>query len=122
MQRSLIPVSALLALSLTGCGLLFMHGPPPGYEHLTTFSCTTNPTAALADFAGATLGMVNAVVMSTHLNEDPYFVEDDDAIRLGATIVWSAFLATSGTIGLERASKCRTAQRALAARLETAKQ
>jgi uncharacterized protein YjdB len=123
MQRRAVPLVVCLSLTLSGCGLLFMHGPPPGHEHLTAFSCTTNTTAAVADFVGATLSVVNAVALTQELTDDSYYVEEDDlGIRLGASIAWSAFLATSGFIGLERASKCRDAQRALATRLEAVKQ
>jgi hypothetical protein len=51
MTRSAVAFGPLvpLILATTGCSLLFVHGPPDGYQEMESFSCTESRVLPILD-------------------------------------------------------------------------
>ena len=84
-----------LATTLSGCSLVFVTGPPEpvaGVPLPAGSNCTTNAIFPVADFIGATLGLLAAV--------------RPDGVD-GGWVVVAAFLGQSGVTGVSRVRRCR---------------
>jgi hypothetical protein len=112
-------VSSTLAILILGfapfvcgaCGLLFTHGPPPGHERLTSFTCTESATGPILDIVWGSLNFIGALAIAG--NPDQYN-NPDQATASG--LVWAAVSAISAGVGFDRVHKCLAAKRQLAER------
>lgn len=99
MFRRVLLILALV-LSVSGCSLLFVDGPPqvrPGAEAPTTSSCTAEMTLPILDLVfGALNGLGGAVLLA---GGDETMTEEESN-QLGVWgLVWGGVLLVSGTSG-----------------------
>lgn len=113
-------LTAALVLALaggaSGCGWLFVEGPPIGYQNMDYFPCTESKGLAHLDIAMAGLQALN--ILYTASLED-YEVYDNFGTESRGGIIavqagFGALWALSGTSGYRKVNQCR------AARLEAA--
>jgi len=108
--RSRLAILAFLGLFATtasGCGFFFTHGPPAGYQQMSSFSCSQTVTGPVLDLIGFTWFTINMEVNARNGN-------------VAATAIDGALTVALTVSALEGASKirnCRTAQAQLASRL-----
>lgn len=111
-----------LALSSTGCSLVFVHGPPSGHESMPAFACTESTVLPVLDAVGTAGSLVAA---ATARDDDPdedrgYLVPVLSAQQnVAANLGLAAALGVSAWVGFRRVAACREAQEALRARLGT---
>lgn len=103
MTRSFIVT--VLALTLSGCGLAFTHGPPRDFKRLDSFECTTSdlgPTLDLAAAAGIiTLGALFAAIASDGGGQPE--------LALAGAAFPAAVWVGSGVAGFRKTRRCREA-------------
>ena len=115
--RFLLPGLALLILSSTGCGWLFVQGPPAVAPANTAYiPCTDSKALAHLDIAMAGLQVVNMLVVASMSDQD-YFDAFEDTpkgtiygIQAGFGTLW----ALSARSGYAKVDACRTARMAAA--------
>jgi hypothetical protein len=116
---------ALLASALplvTGCGLLFVNGPPDNHRDLTSFDCTESRVAPALDLIIAGSSFLDSGADGESSAPDPgyygtpytsAYAPSDNTGNILSAIFWGA----SGAVGLSRVSACREAKRELQERL-----
>lgn len=107
MFRRVLFIPALV-LSVSGCSLLFVDGPPqvrPGAEAPTMSSCTAEMTLPTLDLVfGALNGLGGAVLLA---GGDETMTEEESN-QLGVWgLVWGGVLLVSGTSGRGKVNGCR---------------
>ena len=98
--------TVLLALSASGCGLLFVESPPPNHPDLEYFTCTESKALPMVDgivFALNTFGL-------TQYFADPDAYPDVTSDALIAPIVWTVALLLGSVLGAKKVDKCREAR------------
>jgi hypothetical protein len=100
----------LLSLSLGGCSLVFVNGPPRGHQDVESFECTENWAVPVLDAAAGGAWLVYAVQAHGYRNASEESVR---AWRLG----YATIAGVSAAIGFNRVSKCRAARGDLTRRL-----
>jgi len=117
MRRSLfLPLAVLALLTSTGtvgCGFIFTHGPPKGYEQLDYFSCTESNTGPILDVIGGGLYVIGIVTASSEGSYLRRAVTDQDYALMAAL---AATLGVAAGVGFSKTSKCRKAKQEYAAR------
>ena len=111
---SLGVTAALLGCATFGgsaCGLLLTHGPPTGYQGMSSFSCTHSNTKPLLDVVWAGLNLAGAA----ELYASKGFGNLGGHIDVGTLAVY----AVSGIVGLNRTGQCRAAEQQWASRHAT---
>jgi hypothetical protein len=101
----------LIPFALGACGLLFTHGPPAGYEHLESFSCTQSNTGPVIDVVWAALNVAGALVVAG--SPDQY--ENPDQAEASG-IFWGVLSGVAAGVGFDKVKKCVAAKRDLAER------
>ena len=111
-RLSLVAVLALpLSAGTVGCGFIFTHGPPEGYEQMDYFTCTESNTGPIVDVIWGGLNVIGAIVV---LSDPDEYEERDQLIASG--LAWGAISGTAAAVGFSKTSKCRDAKRELAER------
>jgi len=113
--RSRLAVVAFLGLfatSVSGCGFFFTHGPPAGYQQMSSFSCSQTVTGPVLDLAGLVWFTVNMEVNARNGNVAATAI--DGALTIALT--WSAL------DGASKIRDCRAAQAQLASRMAAGNQ
>jgi hypothetical protein len=108
-----VAILTALAISASGCSLLFVNGPPQNHRTSSFFGCTSSNTIPIVDTAFA----VGAVLGAASVGSDGYSTSGTrttGAITYGAA---AALLAGSAVYGFSKTSACREAQAELVARL-----
>ena len=113
---------AMATLTLSGCSLMFVHGPPPDYEGLDHVVCTESNTAPVLDVLLAGLGLAGGIVLAIDVANDPLIQNTEpngepvvlEAIALG--VIPATVLGVSAGVGFNRVKKCRAAREQLAKR------
>ncbi len=112
-MRWRIPLVAVLALPLSagtvGCGFIFTHGPPEGYEQMDYFTCTESNTGPILDVIWGGLNVIGAIVV---LSDPDEYEESNQIIASGLT--WGAISGTAAAVGFSKTSKCRDAKQEMA--------
>ncbi len=116
-----VALIALLPVSVGGCGLMFVHGPPAGHQQMESFNCTQGNAGPIVDVTAAGLGGVLALWAASQAHADSYYyyVSDDLAITGVAVAV---LYGSSAVVGFLKTKKCRLATQQLAERLAQLRQ
>jgi hypothetical protein len=102
---------ALCALSLSGCGFIFSHGPPAGHENLQYFSCTESNTGPILDIVWAGLNVIGALTVA---GDPSSYDHPDETVAVG--LAWGVVSSSAAAVGFNKSKKCRAAKQQLAAR------
>ena len=103
---------ALIPL-LSGCGLLFVNGPPSGWQEIQdpdqleimaiTQPCTNSRALAFVDGGLAVLNVIGGVQVLT----DDYINEDEKKAYAAVSFVWAGVETLATIVGNGRISNCR---------------
>ena len=108
-------VSLLLSIpfltAASGCGFLFVHGPPIGHEQLEYIPCTESDAGPILDIVWGGLNVLGALVIAGSPDE---YENPDAAVASGIT--WGVVSAIAAPTGFKKVSACKNARRALAER------
>jgi len=112
-RSSLLPIlaSCLLSGAVSGCGLVFTKGPPPGHEAMPYFECSENASGPTLDFIMAGLSALAAVGAVRD-------VEHRGSGQLVGQSLAAVVWAFSGKSGMDKVHACRAARAAAAAKRE----
>ena len=102
---------ALCALSVSGCGFIFSHGPPAGHENLQYFSCTESNTGPILDIVWGALNVIGALTVA---GDRSSYDNPDQTIAIG--LAWGVVSVPAAAVGFNKSKKCRAAKQQLAAR------
>jgi len=110
-------VTLLLApLLLSGCGLVFTHGPPDGHKHMVDFKCTESNVGPMVDVAVAAVEIVAGFVIGS--DPEAYGYPEKAGGNIKATgVVEALFFAVSAAVGFDKVTRCRAAVEELTARM-----
>jgi hypothetical protein len=103
MTRSLLV--AVLALSFSGCGLVFTHGPPRNFKRMDSFECTTSDLGPTLDLAAAA-GVITLGALFTALASDG---GGQPELGLAVAAFPAAVWVGSGFAGFRKTRRCREA-------------
>jgi Big-like domain-containing protein len=107
-RRIAFLVLGLLPWTVGGCGFLFSHGPPTGYERMDHFSCTENNTAPVVDLVLGGLYLIDvAVFAGDSATRATYKNPDTGAAFSFALAVLSGVAAG---VGFDKSKRCRAAK------------
>lgn len=116
MRSSKLLLAPVLVLGLSGCGFLFVDGPPDDYMNMNYVQCTESDVGPVLDAVWAGLNAAGAILIAA----DPDAYEDDWDVSSGAGIAsgaaWTILSGSSALVGFNKVSRCRTAKRELADR------
>ena len=108
-------VRLLLCLPLltaaSGCGFLFVHGPPTGHEQLEYIPCTESDAGPILDIVWGGLNVLGAIVIAS--SPDEY---DNPDLAVASGVAWGVISTASATSGFKKVSACKNARQALAQR------
>lgn len=108
-------VRLLLCLPLltaaTGCGFLFVHGPPTGHEQLEYIPCTESDAGPILDIVWGGLNVLGAIVIAS--SPDEY---DNPDLAVASGVAWGVISTASAASGFKKVSACKNARQALANR------
>jgi len=104
-----------LAWATGGCSLLFVHGPPPGYEAMDSFPCTESKVLPRLDYAGAIVALLVAAVVAPTSGESELFglpvtTSSGSGTNAAFALGGAALLGVSGWMGGRRVEDCRAAR------------
>ena len=97
---------AWLALSASGCGLVFVEGPPSNHPSLDYFTCTESKVLPTIDAIGFGLNVWG--LGQYFADPDAYPNVTSDAVI--ASVGWSVALALGWVLGEKKVDKCREAR------------
>lgn len=116
LTRSLTTGAFVVFLAtLTGCGFIFSHAPPPGHEQMTGFSCSTDNTPATLDIIWGGLNVAGALIAVA----EPESVQDPDQV-IAVGLGWGVLSTASAISGFSKTKECRAALAQLSQRQHTA--
>jgi hypothetical protein len=99
----------LLTIANSGCGLIFSHAPPEGYEEMDHFTCTESNAGPIIDVVWGSLNVLGALVAAS--NPDEY---ESSTVVVGLS--WGVVSSISAGVGFNKSKKCRAAKQEVAAR------
>ncbi len=67
-----------LTIATSGCGLIFSHAPPEGYEEMDHFTCTESNVGPIIDVIWGGLNVLGAVIVVS--NPDEYANSERDIV------------------------------------------
>ena len=100
-----------LLAAASGCGFIFVHGPPPDHERLEYISCTESDAGPILDIVWGGLNVVGALTIASSPSD---YENPDLAIASGLT--WGVVSSFSAASGFKKTSACKHARQALAQR------
>ena len=98
-----------LTIATSGCGLIFSHAPPEGYEQMDHFTCTESDAGPIIDVIWGGLNVLGALVAAS--DPDEY---DNSTIVIGLS--WGVVSSISAGVGFNKSKRCRAAKQEMAAR------
>jgi hypothetical protein len=101
----------LLPMTIGGCGIMFVHGPPAGHRQMDYFTCTESQAGPIIDLVWGSLNFVVAAVVAV----DPEAYEDT-GIHAAYNLSWAVMSGVAAGVGFHKTRKCKEAKRALALR------
>lgn len=96
---------AFLSVGMSACGFIFSHGPPDGYEQMSSFDCTTENTGPILDLVWAGLNVAGALAASSN----PQTYTDPGQIE-AVGLSWGVVSSISAGVGFSKSSRCRAAK------------
>lgn len=116
MQNLKLLLVPVLAAGLSGCGFLFVDGPPADYSNMNYVQCTESDVGPILDAVWAGINAAGAIAIAA----DPDGYEDDWDVSSGAGIAsgvgWTILSGSSSLVGFNKVSDCRRAKREIADR------
>lgn len=100
-----------LLAAASGCGFLFVNGPPADHERLEYISCTESDAGPILDIVWGGLNVVGALTIASSPSD---YENPDLAIASGLT--WGVVSSFSAASGFKKTSACKRARQALAQR------
>ena len=100
-----------LLTAASGCGFLFVHGPPTGHEQLEYIPCTESDAGPVLDLVWGGLNVLGAVTIASSPDEYP-----DAGLSTAMGLSWGVVSGISAASGFKKASACKRARQALAQR------
>jgi hypothetical protein len=108
-------ILGFLLMSSTGCGFIFSHAPPEGYEQMDYFSCTESNAGPIIDVVWGSLGVINAILVAA----DPDYYRDEGyepGGLIAVSLSWGMVSGAAAVVGFNKSKKCRAAKLELAQR------
>lgn len=106
----------VLLPAVSGCGYLFVNGPPAEHQQMNYFSCTESNTGPILDAVWAGLSAASAIAIAV----DPDAYEETWDVSSGSgiasSVLWTGFSGSAALVGFNKTDDCRAAKRALAER------
>ena len=100
-----------LLTAASGCGFLFVHGPPTGHEQLEYIPCTESDAGPILDIVWGGLNVLGALVIAS----SPEEYENPD-LATASGLGWGVVSAFSAASGFKKVSACKNARQAWAQR------
>lgn len=100
-----------LLTAASGCGFLFVHGPPTGHEQLEYIPCTESDAGPVLDIVWGSLNVLGAIIIAGSPEE-----YDNPDVAVASGLAWGAISAVSAPTGFKKVSACKNARQALAQR------
>jgi len=100
-----------LLAAASGCGFIFVHGPPADHERLEYISCTESDAGPILDIVWGGLNVVGALTVASSPSD---YENPDLAITSG--LAWGVVSSFSAASGFKKTSACKRARQALAQR------
>jgi hypothetical protein len=105
---------AYLTVFTSGCGFLFVHGPPADHEQRAElFSCTEGNIGPILDVIWASLNAIGLVYYAV----DEEFRNDVESASAVASAGWIVLSGSAAIVGFNKTKKCREARMAQNRRL-----
>lgn len=101
----------LLTIGTSGCGFIFVNGPPENHQKMEYFNCTESEVGPILD--GIWAGLNAAGATTAAINPDEY--ENSGAI-ITSGLIWTGVSGAASIVGQNKVNDCRNAKRALAER------
>lgn len=105
-------VLTVVAGLISGCGFLFVHGPPADHATQPYFSCTESNAGPILDLVWAGLNIGGAIDAQNHPEN---YQGGSGATTVG--IVWAVVSTSAAIVGFNKVKKCQAAKREQAQRL-----
>ena len=104
----------LISLGASGCGFLFVEGPPPGHEQMAFIPCTDSKLLPALDVVWAGLNAVGIIFYAAADEQDLEGVSRGAGIGVsaGQAVVWGI----AASQGYKKVRECRAAKELLARR------
>lgn len=100
-----------LLTAASGCGFLFVHGPPTGHEQLEYIPCTESDAGPILDIVWGGLNVLGALVIAS--SPDEY---ENPELATASGLGWGVVSSFSAASGFKKVSACKNARQALAQR------
>lgn len=105
---------AYITIGTSGCGFLFVHGPPADHaERSELFSCTESNIGPILDVIWAGLNATGIILYAA----DAQFRDDVESASVAFSAGWVALNTSAAIVGFNKTSKCREARLAQNRRL-----
>lgn len=104
-------ILALLAIGTSGCGFIFVNGPPENHQQMEYFNCTESEVGPTLD--GIWAGLNAAGATTAAINPDEY--RNHETI-IASGVTWTLVSGAASIVGQNKVNDCRDAKRALAER------
>lgn len=100
-----------LLTAASGCGFLFVHGPPTGHEQLEYIPCTEGQAGPVLDLIWGGLNVLGAAIIASTPDDYP-----DPGLSVASGLTWGVVSGFSAASGFKKSSACTRARQALAQR------
>lgn len=111
-RSPVVALVGLLSLGTSSCGFLISHGPPDGYEQMTSFDCTEDNTGPTLDLVWAGLNVAGALTAASSPNS---YANSSQIVAVGLS--WGVVSSISAATGFSKSKQCRAAKQQLAQRM-----
>jgi hypothetical protein len=101
-----------LTIANSGCGLVFSHAPPEGYEQMDYFTCTESNAGPIIDVLVGGAYVLSAIGLA--LSVDEYDEDWEPLVAFGLSV--GVVSAISAPVGFNKSKKCRAAKQEVAER------
>lgn len=113
---SMAVLLAAVVLGTSGCGYIFVNGPPENHEQMNYFSCTESDAGPVLDAVWAGLNAAGAVAIAVDPDEYEYNYDVSSTTGILVGTAWTIFSGSAAMTGFHKTQNCREAKRALADR------
>ncbi len=108
---AVVSLVGLLSIGSSSCGFIFSHGPPDGYEQMSSFDCTTENTGPILDLVWGGLNVAGALAAASNPSQ---YQNSGQIVSVG--LGWGVISGIAAGTGFSKSSRCRAAKLQLAQR------
>lgn len=112
-HRTLRWTAWLVVPVVSGCSLVFVHGPPEDHAELDSFACTESRTRPILDFILAGSSFLAAGQSQPDYGPAYGAATTDNSYNILGALLYGI----SGAVGMSRVNECRRAKQELRERL-----